>query len=149
MRNKVVFLLSLVGVSYLIAGCAGPEEKLGRGLDNTVELGRMGELRRSFEQSTVFGEPGTGGAVTGVIHGIDQSFARTGVGLYEVLTFPIPNHGNGDYSQISRYGDPVYPDSYAPHWIAEPTLQPDANTGFGGGDIAPMVPGSRFRVFDN
>jgi putative exosortase-associated protein (TIGR04073 family) len=147
MRNKVVIFLSLVGVSSLIVGCAGPEEKLGRGLVNTAEFARMGEIRRSWEQSTVFNEPGTGGTVTGIIHGIDQSVARTGVGLYEVLTFPIPN--GTDYRQIGHYGDPVYPDSYAPHWFADTTVQPDANTGFSGGDIAPFAPGSRFHIFDN
>ena len=35
------------------AGCTGPEQKLGRGLDNTFEIVRWGELRRSVEQNAV------------------------------------------------------------------------------------------------
>jgi putative exosortase-associated protein (TIGR04073 family) len=152
MHNKAFYFLSLIAVSSLVAGCAnpmGPEQKLGRGMNNLVEFARMGELRRSMEQSTIFDTPGSGSITTGVIHGINRSFARTGAGLYEVLTFPIPNGPNGDYSAVFHPADPVYPDSYKPDWIAETMLQPDTSLGFSGGDIAPYLPGSRFRIFDN
>jgi putative exosortase-associated protein (TIGR04073 family) len=152
MRNKVFNFLSLIAVSSLVAGCAnpeGPEQKLGRGLNNLVEFARMGELRRSMEQSAIFDTPGYGSITTGVIHGINRSFERTGVGLYEVLTFPIPNGSNGNYRPVFDPADPVYPDSYKPDWIADTLLQPDTSLGFSGGDIAPYIPGSRFRVFDN
>jgi putative exosortase-associated protein (TIGR04073 family) len=149
MRNKAFYFLSLIAVSSLVAGCAGPEQKLGRGMNNLVEFARMGELQRSMEQAAIFDTPGSGGITTGVIHGIDRSFARTGAGLYEVLTFPIPNGANGDYGPIFHPADPVYPDSYKPDWIAETMLEPDASLGFAGGDIAPYLPGSRFRIFDN
>ena len=43
---------------------------------------------------------------------------------------------------------PVYPDSYTPNLIADPSFGPDASLGFSGGDVAPFIPGSRFRVFD-
>ena len=94
MRNKAFYFLSLIAVSSLLAGCSspeGPQQKLGRGMNNLVEFARMGELRRSMEQAAIFDSPGYGGITTGVIHGINRSFARTGAGLYEVLTFPIPN----------------------------------------------------------
>ena len=149
MRNKAFYFLSLIAVSSLVAGCAGPEQKFGRGMNNLVEFARMGELQRSMEQAAIFDTPGHGGITTGVIHGIDRSFARTGAGLYEVLTFPIPNGGNGDYGPVFHPADPVYPDSYKPDWIAETMLQPDTSLGFSGGDIAPYLPGSRFRIFDN
>jgi putative exosortase-associated protein (TIGR04073 family) len=152
MCNKAFYFLSLIAVSSLVAGCAGPrgpEQKLGRGMNNLVEFARMGELRRSMEQTAIFDTPGFGGITTGVIKGIDRSFVRTGAGLYEVLTFPIPNGSDGDYGPLSRYGDPVYPDSYKPDWIADTTLQPDTSLGFSGGDIAPYLPGSRFRIFEN
>lgn len=152
MRNKVFCFLSLIAVSGLVAGCAGPqgpEQKFGRGLNNLVEFARMGELQRSMEQAAIFDSPGYGGITTGFFHGINRSFARTGAGLYEVLTFPIPNGGNGDYGPVFHPADPVYPDSYKPDWIAETMLQPDTSLGFSGGDIAPYLPGSRFRVFDN
>ena len=152
MRNKAFYFLSLIAVSSLVAGCAapeGPEQKLGRGMNNLVEFARMGELRRAMEQSAIFDTPGFGGITTGVIHGINRSFARTGAGLYEVLTFPIPNGLNGDYRPVFHPADPVYPDSYKPDWIAETMLQPDTSMGFSGGDIAPYLPGSRFHIFDN
>jgi putative exosortase-associated protein (TIGR04073 family) len=149
MRNKVFCFLSLIAVSSLLAGCAGPERKLGRGMNNLVEFARMGELQRSMEQAAIFDTPGYGGITTGFFHGIDRSLARTGAGLYEVLTFPIPNGGYGNYGPVFHPADPVYPDSYKPDWIAETMLQPDTALGFAGGDIAPYLPGSRFRVFDN
>jgi putative exosortase-associated protein (TIGR04073 family) len=148
MRNKAFCFLSMIAVSTLIAGCAGPEQKLGRGLNNLTEFARLGEIRRSIEQTAVFGSPDQA-MTTGLFHGVDRSLERTGAGLYEVLTFPIPNYSPGDYGPIFRPTDPVYPDSYKPNWIADQMLSPDTALGFGGGDIAPFVPGSRFRIFDN
>jgi putative exosortase-associated protein (TIGR04073 family) len=155
MRNKVFYFLSLIAVAGLAAGCAGPEQKLGRGMSNLVEFARLGELSRSMEQAAIFDTPGHGGSATGVIHGINRSLERTGAGLYEVLTFPIPNgrYGNYDpvfYSQGYLHSpDPAYPDSYKPDWLADSILSPDTSLGFAGGDIAPWIPGSRFRIFDN
>jgi putative exosortase-associated protein (TIGR04073 family) len=149
MHKKVFYFLSLIAVSSLVAGCAGPEQKLGRGMNNMVEFARMGEMQRSMEQSAIFDTSGHGGITTGVIHGIDRSFARTGAGLYEVLTFPIPNGPNGDYRPVFHPSDPIYPDSYKPDWLADPFIQPDTALGFAGGDVAPWSPGSRFHVFDN
>ena len=154
MRNKVFYFLSLIAVSSFVAGCAGPEQKFGRGLNNLVEFARMGELRRSIEQGAIFDAPGHGGTTTGFFTGFNHSLARTGAGLYEVLTFPIPNGPYGDYGPMYHprrdpSGDPVYPDSYKPDWIADTMVQPDTSLGFAGGDIAPYLPGSRFRVFDN
>jgi len=149
MRNKVLGLLSLIAVSSFIVGCAGPEQKFGRGLSNTVEFARLGEMRRSMEQAAVFNPSGHGGLFTGVAHGINRTIERTGVGLYEVVTFPIPNHSHGDYGPVFLPADPVYPDSYKPDWPADVMLQPDAALGFAGGDIAPWAPGSRFHTFEN
>jgi putative exosortase-associated protein (TIGR04073 family) len=155
MRNKVLYFLSLIVVSGLVAGCAGPEEKFGRGLDNMTELARMGEMRRSMEQAAIFSTPGHGGITTGFFHGLNRSLERTGAGLYEVATFPIPNGAHGDYGPIFFSHGPLhsadnpYPDSYKPDWIADGMLQPDTSLGFAGGDVAPFIPGSRFRIFDN
>ncbi len=156
MHKTVTALLSLAAVSLLVSGCAGPEQKLGRGLTNMGEIVRGGSFRRSFEQTTVFGNSDAA-YTTGAIKGFDRGIARTFSGLYEVVTFPIPNHAHGDYGPIyhphtSNFADsinPVYPDSYKPNWIADQVISPDASLGFGGGDIAPFVPGSRFRIFDN
>ena len=84
-----------------------------------------------------------------MIHGFNRSVERTGVGLYEVITAPIPNHSNGDYGPIFFPADPVYPDSYKTNWPADTMFQPDDALGFAGGDIAPWAPGSRFKIFDN
>ena len=74
---------------------------------------------------------------------MNRTLARTAVGLYEVITFPIPSYDPNFLPE-----NPVYPDSYRPNRIADPTFGPDAALGFSGGDIAPMIPGSRFRIFD-
>jgi putative exosortase-associated protein (TIGR04073 family) len=148
MRNKSSVFVAMIAASCLLAGCAGPEQKLGRGIDNTAEIFRFGEVRRSIEQTAIFGSPDQSRTV-GLIHGMDRSVARVGAGLYEVVTFPIPNRSPGDYGPIFHPADPVYPDSYKPNWAMSSTTQPDASLGFSGGDFAPIIPGSRFRVFDN
>jgi putative exosortase-associated protein (TIGR04073 family) len=149
MLNKFSVLLPLVVLSCLAAGCAGPEEKLGRGLNNVTEFARLGEMRRSFEQTAIFGSADQSYA-TGLIRGFDRSVVRTCAGAYEVVTFPVPNHKLGDYGPLRRsLADPVYPDSYKPNWLADTILSPDNSLGFSGGDIIPFIPGSRFHVFDN
>lgn len=148
MLKKFTIFLSLAAISFVVAGCEGPEEKLGRGLNNLAEFGRGGEFRRSFEQASIFGAPADG-PTTGIIHGLDRTVERTFAGAYEVLTFPVPNHSPGNYGPVFFPADPVYPDSYKPNWLADTTLSPDTSLGFSGGDLAPMIPGSRFRIFDN
>ena len=148
MLKKSSVLLPLIAMAAVAAGCAGPESKLGRGITNLTEFTRGGEIDRAVEQRAVFGDP-DGALTTGFIHGFNRSLERTFVGAYEVLTFPIPNRTPGDYGPVMRPTEPVYPDSYKPNWIADTILAPDANLGFSGGDILPLVPGNRFRVFDN
>ena len=78
---KVSYFLSLIAISSLVAGCAGPEEKFGRGLNNSLEFTRLGEVQRSMEQAAIFNAPGVGGMTTGFFHGIDRSVERTGAGF--------------------------------------------------------------------
>jgi putative exosortase-associated protein (TIGR04073 family) len=148
MHKKFAVLIPCLVISCLVVGCAGPEQKLGRGMNNLMEFARGGEMRRSFEQTAVFGSPDQS-YTTGLFHGFDRSMERTFAGAYEVLSFPIPNHKPGGYGPIMRPSDPVYPDSYKPNWLSDSILSPDTNLGFAGGDIAPIIPGSRFHVFDN
>ena len=89
MRNIFISLLGGVALSVLASGCAGPEQKLGRGVSNTTSIITLSELNRGMEQSVVLGTPGPGIA-TGVIHGFNQTMARAGMGLYEIATFPFP-----------------------------------------------------------
>lgn len=141
--RKIFVMVAVAGFAALFAtGCAGPEEKLGRGINNMTEFTRLGEIRRSMEQTAVW--DGTEQAyTTGFIRGFNRSLARTAVGVYEVVTFPIPS-----YDPVFLPENPVYPDSYAPKLLADPTFSPDASLGFSGGDVAPMIPGSRFSIYD-
>ncbi|MFZ0829270.1 MAG: exosortase system-associated protein, TIGR04073 family [Verrucomicrobiia bacterium] len=150
MRN-VISLLAVTALAALFtSGCAGPEKKLGRGISNTFEITRMGEMRRSVEQTAVFDSPSAGYTV-GAVDGFAHTMARTGVGLFEVVTFPFPMPGSGYGPLFPKYlpPGPLYPDSYKPGLISGSTFDTDTYTGFSGGDIAPYVPGSRFKVFDN
>ena len=149
MRNAIPFLviaILTIPFAMLTTGCAGPEQKLGRGLDNTYEVVRLGEMRRSIEQQAVLDPQGDGYAI-GMVHGFDRSVERTGIGLYEVVTFPFPPY----HPVFTRYftPQPAFPDSYTPRRISDSIFDTDTYTGFSGGDVLPIVPGSRFSVFSN
>jgi len=143
MRNATSFLTVAALAALFVSGCAGPEQKLGRGMRNVGEIVRLGELRRSIEQTSVFESPGAG-ATAGVIRGIDRSLARAGVGLFEIVTSPLP-----PYDPKFIAPNPAYPDSYKPGLTSCSTLDTDTYTGYSGGDVVPFIPGSRFKVFDN
>ena len=91
MRKFISSTVATLAIGIFATGCAGPEQKLGRGFNNLTELTRMGEIRRSMEQTALW--EGTDKAyTTGVIRGFNRSLARTGVGLYEIVTFPFPTY---------------------------------------------------------
>jgi putative exosortase-associated protein (TIGR04073 family) len=153
--HKLILPLAAVAVALFATGCSGPEQKLGRGLSNTYEIVRWGELRRSVEEGAI--EPLPGQGCYAFIHGFDRSIARTGVGLAETLTFPIPTPTYGP-AFVSFYEtdptsapmvDPVFPESYKPGLVSDALFDTDTYTGFSGGDVAPWIPGSRFSIFDN
>jgi putative exosortase-associated protein (TIGR04073 family) len=146
MRNALSFLSVVALAALFTSGCAGPEAKLGRGVSNFGEVARGGEWRRSVEETAVFDSPDAGYTV-GFVRGFDRSMARTGVGIYEVLTFPFPPY----HPVLTKYlaPEPVYPDNYAPGLVSDSLFDTDTYVGLGGGDVAPIVPGSRFKVFDN
>mgnify|MGYP003330001925 CR=1 FL=1 len=151
MRIPTLTLAASFALTLFVVGCAGPEQKLGRGLNNTFEIVRGGEMRRTIEQTALWDSPDEA-YTTGLVRGVNRSLARTGMGLYEVITFPIPNHKNNSYDPIcTSYlkPQPVYPDSYTPRLIDDTTFATDTSIGMNGGDVAPIIPGSRFRVFDN
>ena len=128
----------------------------------------MGEMRRSMEQTALFDRPGSA-YTTGVIRGFNRTVARTFVGALEVATFPLPTPTydafyvsktpaypdssiatrNKNWGGLSLSEYPVYPDSYKPGMPADPMFNTDTSLGFSGGDVAPFIPGSRFRVFEN
>ena len=152
---------SLAAVALISTGCGGVERKLGRGINNSTEFLRLGEMRRAVEQSALW-EGGDVAYTTGVIRGFTRSMARTIVGFSEVLTFPFPTPTYDPYFfpaewfwdpytrvQAEAFSvNPSYPDNYRPHLLADQTFATDSNIGFSGGDVIPWLPGSRFRVFD-
>jgi len=145
--RKTLTLLGAVGLLALVgAGCAGPEQKMGRGLSNMTEIIRGGEYDRSVEQASIFGGPDVGIA-TGVVSGVDKTLARTGVGIYEVITAPLPPYGPVWTSYLTPR--PQYPDSFRPRKWSVGMNDTDHYLGFSGGDVFPLFPGSRFRIFDN
>lgn len=145
--RKIIFPLVAIAAALFAAGCTGPEQKLGRGLSNTFEIVRWGELRRSIEQNAVL--PAAGDGYYGFIHGFDRSLQRTGIGLLEVVTFPVPMPTYQPMFSKSFAPDPVFPESYSPGLLSDAMFDTDTYTGFSGGDVAPMIPGSRFSIFDN
>ena len=136
----------MLTLALFSAGCAGPEQKFGRGVNNLFEIVRGGEVRRTVEQTAMTDGPDAA-YTTGFARGFNRSVSRTFLGLYEVVTFPIPSYD----PVLTHYLTPkaVYPDSYQPNLIADQVFAPDTSLGFAGGDVAPMIPGSRFRIFDN
>ncbi len=143
MRKSITLLGAVALVALLATGCAGPEKKFGRGMNNVGEVVRWGEMRRSIEQAGVWKGAGAGGQ--GFISGLNRSVARIGVGVYEMVTFPIPSYDPVLTHYLSP--SPVYPDSYKPGLPDDPIFATDTALGFSGGDIMPIVPGSRFSVF--
>jgi putative exosortase-associated protein (TIGR04073 family) len=145
MRNTVFLLAAVAALGTLAGGCANAEKKFGRGMRNSYEVVRLGEMRRSVEQTALFEGPEVG-YTTGFVIGFNRTLARTGLGVFEVLTAPLPPYKPLFTSYLAP--NPVYPDSYRPGLIDEPTFATDTMLGFSGGDIAPFIPGSRFKVFD-
>ena len=130
----------------LASGCTNVEDKFGRGMRNTYEIVRMGELRRTMEQTALFDGPEIS-YTTGFARGMNRTLARTGVGIYEVVTAPFPPY----HPVLTSYlkPEPVYPDNFTPGLLEDSLYATDDNLGFSGGDVLPFVPGSRFRLFDN
>jgi putative exosortase-associated protein (TIGR04073 family) len=144
--RKTLPLLSVLGLAAIFAsGCANVENKFGRGMANTFEIVRGGEFRRSVEQTGLFDGPDTA-YTTGFVHGLNRSLARTGIGVYEVVTAPFPPYHPVFTDQFAP--GPVYPDNYTPGLVADSMFATDTELGYSGGDVLPFLPGCRFRVFD-
>jgi putative exosortase-associated protein (TIGR04073 family) len=147
MRKFLILLAASAVCSLLLTGCAGPEQKLGRGIRNTAEIVRWSSMQRSIEQTTLW-EGTDVGITTGVVKGFNETIARTGMGLVDIVTFPIP------YPSYQAWGTNVvpasvqYPDSYKPGMRQNQATSTDISLGFAGGTILPWLPGNRFRIFD-
>jgi putative exosortase-associated protein (TIGR04073 family) len=148
MRKTLPLLAALAIASLFSTGCAHVtrmEEKFGRGMGNSMELVRMGEFRRTIEQSSLTDGPEYA-STTGFVRGMNRTLSRTGIGVWEVLTAPFPPY-HPLFTDKFAVG-PVYPDNFKPGVIADSMTATDTYVGFSGGEVLPMVPGSRFRIFE-
>src|SRR6266581_5855729 len=145
MRNTFSLIAVTALATLFTAGCAGPEKKLGRGITNTMEITRLGEIRRSQEQAGLFDSHNTPPA-TAFVRGFNRTLARTGLALYEIATFPLPSYDPICTTYLTP--QPVHPDNFSPHVASGPANDTDTHLGFSGGDAAPFIPGRRFRVFN-
>lgn len=145
MLTKFSLLAAAAVTLALVPGCANMERKLGRGMDNSFEIVRGGEFRRTVEQTALFQSPDVG-YTTGFVRGIDRTLGRTAVGVYEIVTFPLPPYDPVFTDYLAP--TPVYPDNYRPGLLDDSLFATDTSLGFSGGDVAPFMPGSRFRIFD-
>jgi putative exosortase-associated protein (TIGR04073 family) len=146
MRKTLSLLGALALTAMLGVGCAGPEQKLGRGFSNMGEIIRGNEFERAVEQEGIF--DGTdNGLATGFVKGFNKTMARTGVGIYEVVTAPFPPYDPVFTDYLSPR--PLHPDSHRSRKWADSMFDTDAYMGFSGGTVAPWFPGSKFRIFDN
>src|SRR5215467_9830188 len=124
MRKTFTLLAVLSVAATLVMGCANTEQKFGRGMSNIFEIARLGEMRRSMEQTALFDSPESA-YTTGFIRGLNRTLARTGIGIYEVVTAPFPPYGPVATDYLSP--GPVYPDNYRPNIIEGSTFATDNN----------------------
>ena len=99
MRRKAILIaliLFLLVISFAVPGyCDDSTKKLGRGLCNIITF----PFEFFLQVSRVNHTDGPMAASTwGVLKGIGMSFTRLGVGIYETVTFPIPQPK--DYAPI-------------------------------------------------
>jgi putative exosortase-associated protein (TIGR04073 family) len=144
MRN-IFSLLAVLAVAAFASGCANMENKLGRGFRNSTEFVRLGDIRRSMEQAALLESPEIA-YTSGAIRGFNRSLFRTGVGIYEIVTFPLPPYRPVFVNYLPP--EPVYPDCFRPGMVADSSFATDTSLGFSGGDVAPFIPGSRFKIFE-
>ena len=143
--------LSILGAVVLLAvlgtGCANQEKKFGRGVNNIFEPIRLAEMGRSIEQTSMVNQEDGIHYHTGVVRGFNKTVVRTSVGAYEIITFLFPPYGPVFTDYMAP--NPQYKDSYKPGLFEDSIFATDTAIGFSGGDVAPFMPGSRFRIFDN
>lgn len=163
--RKAAPVLSLALGTLVFAGCAGPERKLGRGLANVTEFARFGEMSRSIEQTALWEGPERA-YTTGVVRGFNRSLARTAIGAFEIVTFPIPTPTYDalftpegpivpDYS-VATYREnwgglalpesPGTPDSYSQIYSSLPEMDTSSQLGVTSGEVLNGFPFGRFRV---
>lgn len=81
---------------------SGPWDKAGRGLSN-VTLGFLVEWPKTMAVESEAHGPAFGMTV-GLIKGMGLGLGRTLLGVYELVTFPVPN--GSDYEPVMEPGTP-------------------------------------------
>jgi hypothetical protein len=146
MAKSFSILGAVVLLAVLAAGCAGPEKKFGRGINNVYEPIRLAEMRRSIEQGAL-AKPNDINYHTGVIRG----FNKHSPGRASASTRSSPRRSRPmiRFSPITC-AESQYPDSLQARLFEDSTFR----HGYfhrvqRRRSVAPFIPGSRFRVFDN
>ncbi|MBM3846805.1 MAG: exosortase system-associated protein, TIGR04073 family [Verrucomicrobia bacterium] len=165
MTNKLTVIATLATAAFFITGCAGPEQKLGRGIRNATEFARLGDVQRSIEHTALWDSPSQT-YTTGVIRGLNRSLARTAYGVYDIVTFPFPGYEAKytpkgyiapDHSVATTkypYGglrlpeNPTGPTGAPTGLPSDPIMDSSGELGLGGGPVGRSIPGNRFNVFN-
>lgn len=101
-------MIALTVAATVLTGCGGVERKLGRGMNNSMEIFRGGELRRSIEQAGLW-DGADAAFSTGLVRGMGRTMARTAVGFSEIITAPsrptprIPSRRNGSATPATSF----------------------------------------------
>lgn len=103
-------LIIPASLAAVLLSCANPSwaqdpiHKLGRGLTNVftgwIEVPKQVYLGAQQDNEVV-------GATAGLFKGLGSTLLRTGIGLYDAITFPLPSP-SGDTSAYERMGLPDY-----------------------------------------
>jgi putative exosortase-associated protein (TIGR04073 family) len=159
---RIAVSLLALGAVAALAGCTGPENKFGRGMANMTEIVRGGEMSRAKEQTELW--DGSTLGPTAFARGFTRTMARTGIGIYEVVTFPLPPYGPVLAPKGPLYPDPsvrnrkspwggmelpehtVSPDSYRSAFPGGSIFETDHSLGFSGGEIFPVYPFGKFNT---
>lgn len=93
--GMLMVLVIVLGVATPTCRADDAVRKLGRGLANTL----FGIAEIPIQIQYTMETQGSGAAATyGVLKGFGRFFMREGIGIYEILTFPIP---------YPRYYEPI------------------------------------------
>ena len=112
-RSILTFLVLCLLLSLVVPLAAAAQERAGetaakiglkafRGLSNTV-LGLVTEIPRTMYYDSVEEGP-TYGLTVGFLEGIALGVGRTAMGVYELVSFPIPFPE--EYKPVLEPGDP-------------------------------------------
>lgn len=112
---QLIVVLALIGMTMFAsrAQAGNPAEKLGRGIAN-VAFGVCEVPMKMYDVTQEQG--GIAGATYGPILGVGFFLARIGVGLTDIITFPVPLPGCTDDPHEIGWG---YGPMMTPAWVVD------------------------------